>query len=241
MEQMPAEKGFPAYLSSRLAEFYERGGRVKVAEDRTGSVSIVGAVSPPGGDFSEPVTSHTKRFISTFWVLDRDLAYSRHYPAISWTESYSGYLDRVGSWWESKGLPNIELRNKLMEVLLEDSHLREIVQLVGEGALPERERLTLRKAELIKEGFLQQGALSVIDAYCGPEKQYRMLKTIFDFGDGAGNLLKLGIPLFKIQELPVFSRIKRMREEIGNDELHKFDELTLEIEKEFGDLKKQYG
>jgi V/A-type H+-transporting ATPase subunit A len=241
MEQMPAEKGFPAYLSSRLAEFYERGGRVKVAEDRIGSVSIVGAVSPPGGDFSEPVTSNTKRFISTFWVLDRDLAYSRHYPAISWTESYSGYLDRVSSWWESKGLPNVELRNKLMAVLLEDSHLREIVQLVGEGALPERERLTLRKAELIKEGFLQQSALSKIDAYCGPEKQYRMLKTIFDFGDGAEGLLKAGVPLFKIEELPVFSQIKRMKEEIGNDELHKFDELKLRIEKEFTSLREQYG
>jgi V/A-type H+-transporting ATPase subunit A len=241
MEQMPAEKGFPAYLSSRLAEFYERGGRVKVTEDRVGSVSIVGAVSPPGGDFSEPVTSHTKRFISTFWVLDRELAYSRHYPAISWTESYSGYLERVSNWWESKGLSNVELRNKLMAILLEESHLREIVQLVGEGALPEKERLTLRKAELIKEGFLQQSALSAVDAYCGPEKQYRMLKVIFDFGDGAEDLLKMGVPLFKIEELSVFSAIKRMREEIGNDELHKFDELTLKIEKEFSDLKEQYG
>ncbi len=241
MEQMPAEKGFPAYLSSRLAEFYERGGRVKVTEDRVGSVSIVGAVSPPGGDFSEPVTSHTKRFISTFWVLDRELAYSRHYPAISWTESYSGYLDRVSSWWEDKGLSNVELRNRLMAILLEESHLREIVQLVGEGALPERERLTLRKAELIKEGFLQQSALSAVDAYCGPEKQYRMLKVIFDFGDGAEDLLSIGVPLFKIEEMPVFAELKRMREEIGNDELHKFDELTLKIEKEFSDLKEQYG
>ena len=241
MEQMPAEKGFPAYLSSRLAEFYERGGRVKVTEDRVGSVSIVGAVSPPGGDFSEPVTSNTKRFISTFWVLDRELAYSRHYPAISWTESYSGYLDSVSSWWESKGLSNVELRNRLMAILLEESHLREIVQLVGEGALPEKERLTLRKAELIKEGFLQQSALSAVDAYCDPEKQYRMLKIIFDFGDGAEDLLKIGVPLFKIEELPIFSEIKRMREEIGNNELHKFDELALKIGKEFSSLKEQYG
>lgn len=241
MEQMPAEKGFPAYLSSRLAGFYERAGRVKVAEDRIGSVSIVGAVSPPGGDFSEPVTSHTKRFISTFWVLDRELAYSRHYPAISWTESYSGYLDRVSSWWESKGLSNKELRNKLMAILLLDSHLREIVQLVGEGALPERERLTLRKAELIKESFLQQNSLSAIDGYCGPEKQYKMLKTIFDFGDGAEELLTIGVPLFKIEELPVFFEIKRMKEEIGNDELHKFDELASRIEENFSDLRKEYG
>jgi V/A-type H+-transporting ATPase subunit A len=241
MGEMPAEKGFPAYLSSRLAEFYERGGRVKVTEDRLGSVSIVGAVSPPGGDFTEPVTSHTKRFINTFWVLDRELANSRHYPAISWTESYSGYLDKVANWWESKNLPIMELRRKLMGVLLEDSHLREIAQLVGEGALPEKERLTLRKAELIKEGFLQQNALSEVDAYCIAEKQFRMLKVIFEFGERAKELLDMGVPLFKIEELPVFNEIKRMGEEIRNENLEKFDELSSKIEKAFDDLKKEYG
>jgi V/A-type H+-transporting ATPase subunit A len=241
MEEMPAEKGYPAYLSSRLAEFYERGGRVKVGEDRAGSVSIVGAVSPPGGDFSEPVTRHTKRFINTFWVLDKELANARHYPAISWTESYSGYLDKVSKWWKDKGLPITELRNKLMDILLEESHLREIVQLVGEGALPERQRLTLRKAELIKEGFLQQNALSEVDAYCVPEKQYKMLKIIFDFGEGAEDLLKRGVPLFKIIESPVFSEIKRMREEIKNDELDKFNSLSSKMEEEFSKLKEEYG
>ncbi len=241
MEEMPAEKGFPAYLSSRLAEFYERGGRVKVTKDRLGSVSIVGAVSPPGGDFTEPVTSHTKRFINTFWVLDRELANSRHYPAISWTESYSGYLDRVTIWWENKNLPIMGLRKKLMEVLLEDSHLREIVQLVGEGALPEKERLTLRKAELIKEGFLQQNALSEVDAYCFAEKQYRMLKVIFKFGENAEELLDIGVPLFKIEELPIFNEIKRMGEEIENANLKKFDKLQLKMKKDFDNLRKEYG
>ncbi|MEJ2567598.1 MAG: V-type ATP synthase subunit A, partial [candidate division WOR-3 bacterium] len=241
MEEMPAEKGFPAYLSSRLAEFYERGGRVKVTEDRLGSVSIVGAVSPPGGDFTEPVTSHTKRFVNTFWVLDRELANSRHYPAISWTESYSGYLKQVANWWENKGLPIMELRSKLMEILLEDSHLREIVQLVGEGALPEMERLTLRKAELIKEGFLQQNALSEVDAFCIAEKQYKMLKVIFEFGKGAEELLDMGVPLFKIEESPVFNEIKRMGEEIKNENPEKFDGLSSKIEKAFDDLKKEYG
>jgi V/A-type H+-transporting ATPase subunit A len=241
MEEMPAEKGFPAYLSSRLAEFYERGGRVKVTEDRLGSVSIVGAVSPPGGDFTEPVTSHTKRFVNTFWVLDRELANSRHYPAISWTESYSGYLNQVANWWENKSLPIKELRGKLMEILLEDSHLREIVQLVGEGALPEKERLTLRKAELIKEGFLQQNALSEIDAFCVAEKQYKMLKVIFDFGERAEELLDMGVPLFKIEELPVFNEIKRMGEEIKNGNLEKFGELSVKIEQAFDGLKKEYG
>ena len=241
MEEMPAEKGFPAYLSSRLAEFYERGGRVKVTEDRLGSVSIVGAVSPPGGDFTEPVTSHTKRFVNTFWVLDRELANSRHYPAISWTESYSGYLNQVADWWENKSLPIKELRGKLMEILLEDSRLREIVQLVGEGALPEMERLTLRKAELLKEGFLQQNALSEIDAFCAAEKQYKMLKVIFEFGKRAEELLDMGVPLFKIEELPVFNEIKRMGEEIKNENLEKFGELSSKIEKAFDDLKKEYG
>jgi len=241
MEEMPAEKGFPAYLSSRLAEFYERGGRVKVTKDRSGSVSIVGAVSPPGGDFTEPVTSHTKRFINTFWVLDKELANSRHYPAISWTESYSGYLDRVATWWENKNLPIMGLRKKLMEVLLEDSHLREIVQLVGEGALPEKERLTLRKAEIIKEGFLQQNALSEVDAYCFSEKQYRMLKVIFEFGENAEELLDIGVPLFKIEELPIFNEIKRMGEEIENENLKKFDKLQLKMEKDFDNLRKEYG
>lgn len=240
MEEMPAEKGYPAYLSSRLAEFYERGGRVKVGKDKVGSVTIVGAVSPPGGDFSEPVTRHTKRFINTFWVLDKELANSRHYPAISWTESYSGYLDRVGEWWKDKGLPITELRNKLIDILLEESHLREIVQLVGEGALPERQRLTLRKAELLKEGFLQQNALSEVDSFCVPEKQYKMLEIIFDFGDGAEELLSLGVPLFKIVESPVFSEIKRMREEIENDELDKFDRLSSKIDEEFSKLKEEY-
>ena len=241
MEEMPAEKGFPAYLSSKLAGFYERGGRVRVSKDKIGSVSIVGAVSPPGGDFTEPVTSHTKRFINTFWVLDRELANSRHYPAISWTESYSGYLERVSAWWESKNLSIMGLRKKMMEVLLEDSHLREIVQLVGEGALPEKERLTLRTAELIKEGFLQQNALSDVDAYCFPEKQYRMLEVIFKFGEDAEGLLDMGVPLFKIEELPVFAEIKRMGEEVANEDLGKFDELLSNIEKDFDKLKEEYG
>ncbi|MEO0294146.1 MAG: V-type ATP synthase subunit A [candidate division WOR-3 bacterium] len=241
MEEMPAEKGYPAYLGSRLAEFYERGGCAKVTEDRIGSISIVGAVSPPGGDFTEPVTSHTKRFIGALWVLDRELAYSRHYPAISWMESYSDYLDKVSEWWEEKGLPIVEFRKRLMNVLIAEASLREIVQLVGEGALPEKERLTLRIAELIKEGFLQQNALSSTDAYCSPEKQYKMLEIIFYFADEVEELLKIGVPLFKIEESPIFSMIKRMGEEIRNEEIFKFDELKEKIKEEFSNLREKYG
>lgn len=240
MEEMPAERGYPAYLGSRLAEFYERGGRMEVAKNRVGSVSIIGAISPPGGDFSEPVTTNTKRYIRTLWVLDKELAYSRHYPAISWIDSYSEYFDDVYSWWEEQEVPIRDLRSKIMETLHQETKLRQIVQLVGEGALPERERLILKESELIREGFLQQNALS-LDAYCSPKKQYRMLKIILDFGDGAMDLLERGVPLFKIIELPVFSEIKRMGMEIRNEEINKFDELESKVKREFETLKKEYG
>jgi len=241
MEEMPAERGFPAYLGSRLAEFYERGGRMEVAEGRVGSVSIIGAVSPPGGDFSEPVTTHTKHFIRALWALDTELAYSRHYPAISWTESYSEYFEEIIGWWEREGIDMENLRNRVMGILMEESHLQQIARLVGERALPEGERLTLKVAELIKEGFLQQNALSKVDAYCSPKKQFRMLKVILDFGETARDLLNEGIPLFKIIELPIFSEIKRMGEDIRNDEIDKFDKLEDKLNKEFEELRKEYG
>ncbi len=241
MEEMPAERGYPAYLGSRIAEFYERGGRMEVSKDRVGSVSIIGAVSPPGGDFSEPVTSNTKRFVRTFLVLNTELAYGRHYPAISWIDSYSEYFDEISTWWEERDIPIRELRSEVMEILHQEIKLRQIVQLVGEGALPERERLTLKKSELIREGFLQQNALSDVDAYCSPDKQYRMLKVILYFGNGAEDLLERGIPLFKIIELPVVPEIKRMGMEIQNEEIDKFDELENRIKDDFEKLKSEYG
>lgn len=241
MEEMPAERGYPAYLGSRIAEFYERGGRMEVSKNRVGSVSIIGAVSPPGGDFSEPVTSNTKRFVRTFWVLNTELAYGRHYPAISWIDSYSEYFDEISTWWEERDIPIRELRSEVMEILHQEIKLRQIVQLVGEGALPERERLTLKKSELIREGFLQQNALSDVDAYCSPDKQYRMLKVILYFGNGAEDLLERGVPLFKIIELPVVPEIKRMGMEIRNEEIDKFDELENRIKDDFEKLKSEYG
>lgn len=240
MEEMPAERGYPAYLGSRLAEFYERAGKMEVCEDRIGSLSIIGAVSPPGGDFSEPVTTNTKRFVRAFWVLDTELAYSRHYPAISWTDSYSEYFEDTVKWWDEQDVPIKELRSKVMEILHEETELKQIVQLVGEGALPEKERLTLKVAELIREGFLQQNALS-IDAYCSSSKQYRMIKIVIDFGEGASDLLERGVPLFKIIELPIFSDIKRMGMEISDEEVDKFDELEENLKKDFERLKGEYG
>jgi len=240
MEEMPAEEGYPAYLGSRLAEFYERGGRAQVYEDRKGSVSIIGAVSPPGGDFSEPVTSHTKRYIRAFWALDKELANQRHYPAISWTDSYSEYFEEVKQWWQQQELPIAELRSRTMEILQQENHLQQIVQLVGEEALPERERLTLKVAELIKSGFLQQNALSDIDAYCGPEKQQRMLQLILSFENQAKALLDKGVPLFKMIELSVYSDLKRMGMQIPNDELEKLEEVKKELKQEFDKLGQEY-
>ncbi len=241
MEEMPAEKGYPAYLGSRLAEFYERGGRVQVSEDRSGSVSIIGAVSPPGGDFSEPVTSNTRRFIRAFWALDKELANARHYPAISWTDSYSEYFDEILQWWHDQDIPAEKYRNRMMQILQDESHLQQIVQLVGEGALPERERLLLKVAELIKEGFLQQNALSEVDAYCSVEKQHYMIKLILKFEDKARQLLDQAIPLFKITDLNIFADLKRMRMQISNQDMDQFEELEEELNQQFENLSEEYA
>jgi len=240
MEEMPAEKGYPAYLGSRLAAFYERGGRMQVRDDRDGSVSIIGAVSPPGGDFSEPVTAHTKRYIRAFWALDKELANARHYPAISWTDSYSEYFNEILGWWKNQDVPADEYRSRVMDILQEEERVQQIVQLVGEGALPERERLLLYTADLIKEGFLQQNALSEIDAYCSPEKQYHMIRLILKFEDKAREFLDQGIPLFKITDLSVFSELKRAGMQVDNDNIKKFGEIENRLNQQFKELSEKY-
>lgn len=241
MEEMPAEKGYPAYLGNRLAAFYERGGRVKVARDREGSISIIGAVSPPGGDFSEPVTANTKRFVRAFWTLDKELANSRHYPAISWTDSYSEYFSEILDWWKEQDIPAEKYRNRMMEILQEESSIQQIVQLVGEGALPEKERLILKIAELIKQGFLQQNALSDIDAYCSVEKQFYIIKLILKFEDRARELLEQAIPLFKITDLEVFAEIKRLRMQIANEDMEEFEEFENKLDQQFENLSEEYA
>jgi V/A-type H+-transporting ATPase subunit A len=201
MEEMPAEEGFPAYLPTRLAEFYERAGRVETLNGREGSVSIIGAVSPPGGDFSEPVTQHTRRFIRCFWALDRDLANARHYPAISWIESYSEYADEVRPWWERLNPLWAQVRQDALGLLKKEQHLAEIVRLIGPDALPDLERLILLTADIIKNGFLQQNSFDEIDMYCVPSKQVRLLCLIMDFYRRARAVIKMGAPLYKITQL----------------------------------------
>ncbi len=193
LEEMPAEEGYPAYLANRLAEFYERAGYVETLNGKFGSVSIIGAVSPPGGDFSEPVTQHTKRFIRCFWALDKSLASARHFPSINWLDSYSEYLADVAGWWrEQIGMDWFGMRNEAMSLLAEESRLTQIVKLVGPDALPDEQRLILETSRLLREGFLQQNAMDPIDAYSTIQKQMTMLKLILQFHHRALPVIKHG-------------------------------------------------
>lgn len=241
LEEMPAEEGYPAYLAGRLAEFYERAGYVNNLNGSQGSVSIVGAVSPPGGDFSEPVTQHTKRFIRCFWALDKSLASARHFPAINWLDSYSEYLEDVGAWWREKvGKDWLGMRNRAMELLSEESRLSQIVKLVGPDALPFTERMVLETTRLIREGILQQNATEAVDAYSSVEKQINLLETVLYFHDRGMAIVKRGAPISLIHDLPVVDRIIRAKSTISNEELHKFEELKKEIDDQMGQLDAEY-
>lgn len=242
LEEMPAEEGYPAYLASRLAEFYERAGRFNLGSGRESSLSIVGAVSPPGGDFSEPVTQHTRRFIRCFWGLDADLAGARHFPAISWTESYSEYVGDIASWWDERfdEVSWIELRTWIMELLQDEQRLQQVVKLVGPDALPDSQRLTLETARLIKEAFLQQSALSEEDAYCTSEKQLRMAEAIRHFHNRAGLIIEKGAPIFMISELNVVQDIMRMKTRIANDKIKEFEDLLADINDQMDGLEERY-
>jgi len=214
LEEMPGEEGYPAYLASKLAEFYERSGRVEVAgtETRVGSISIVGAVSPPGGDFSEPVTQNTLRIAKVFWSLDTDLASRRHFPAINWLTSYSLYLDSLEEWYKKEIAPDwTTMRKEAMNILQRDDELREIVMLVGPDALSESQRVTLEVARMIKEDFLMQHAYNPADTYCDKQKIYSMMKLILDYHKIMQKAVDENIPLQKVLELPVKTEIDRMR------------------------------
>lgn len=241
LEEMPAEEGFPPYLASRLAEFYERAGRVipQGSTDRKGSVTVIGAVSPPGGDFTEPVTSHTLRFIETFWALDTDLAYSRHYPAINWITSYSGYLDYIEEWWtENVDSDWADVRRNVFDILEQENELQEIVRLLGPEALPDPQKVVLDSARLIKQGFLQQNAYDEVDTYCPPIKQAKLLEVMESYYQEAKKALDRGVPLGHIRELPISTTIVRAKEDIENDEesMKEFDELLQKIDREFAKL-----
>ena len=215
LEEMPGEEGYPAYLATRLSAFYERAGRVICmgTEDRTGSVTVVGAVSPPGGDFSEPITQNTLRVVGTFWALDTSLAYRRHFPSVDWIKSYSLYLDSIGEWYVQHVARDWrELREKAMYLLQKEVELQEIVQLVGPDALPESEKVILDVTRMIREDFLQQSAYSDTDSFCPVEKQYLMLKVIMEYYENVNTAMSRGVSLRQIQTLPLKAGIGRMKD-----------------------------
>jgi V/A-type H+-transporting ATPase subunit A len=236
LEEMPAEEGYPPYLASRLAEFYERAGRVKTLgkPERIGSMTLIGAVSPSGADFTEPVTTHTLRFIRTFWALDTRLAYSRHYPAINWMTSYSGYLDQVAKWWASKVDKNwAKVRADAYEILQREDALREIVRLLGPEALPDEEKLVLEVARMIKIGYLQQSAYDEVDTYCSPKKQFLLLKLFVEFYQEALKALRSGVGLDTIRAMSIIPKLLRAKFEIRNEEVEKLETLREEMLNEF--------
>ncbi|MBP7737726.1 MAG: V-type ATP synthase subunit A [Spirochaetes bacterium] len=233
---MPAEEGFPSYLATRLAEFYERAGYVETLSGREGSITTVGAVSPPGGDFSEPVTQHTTRFVRCFWALDKVLADARHYPSISWIDSYTEYIEEVRPWWNDLDASWHAVRNEAMDILLEDNRLQQIVKLVGPDALPLPEQLTLFSAEMIKNGFLQQNSFDPKDMHCSPMKQLQLLKLFVEFHNEAKRLLGEGIDLKRIMSLGAASELIRLKSEIDNDEIDRIESYHREMMSQFNAL-----
>ena len=231
LEEMPAEEGFPAYLPSRLAEFYERGGRAEVLSGGEGSVTLIGAVSPQGSDFSEPVTQNTKRFTRCFWALDKALAYSRHYPAINWMDSYSEYFNDLDPWFrENLGEDFIEYRNRISALLQEESSLMEIVKLIGSNVLPDDQKLVIETARVIRVGFLQQNAFHADDTYVPLEKQKLMMKTILHLHAKAKDIVAQNIPLSKILNLGLFDKLTKMKYDIPNSKPEMFDDYIKEID-----------
>ncbi|MEM0492890.1 MAG: V-type ATP synthase subunit A [Candidatus Thermoplasmatota archaeon] len=235
LEEMPGEEGYPAYLASRLAEFYERAGRVRTigSESREGSVSVMGAVSPPGGDFSEPVSQNTLRIVKVFWALDADLADRRHFPSVNWLKSYSLYLDQVGEWWrEHVGESWLIMINKAMGILQKESELQEIVKLVGPDALPSRERVLLESARMIREGYLQQSAFHSVDTYCPEGKQYEMLRLILRFYDKMLEAVDHNVGFDKLLLLSSRELLGRMGRVPNEEYKERFREIEESFDKE---------
>ena len=235
--ELPSEAGYPAYLSSRLAEFYERAARATSLCGREGSLTIIGAVSPPGGDFSEPVTSHTKRYVGCFWGLDRERAQARFYPAIHPLQSYAVDAARFAPWWTTHGNDSwLRQREKLLALLEEQAHLERMARIVGKDALPPAQQLTLLAAELVNEALLRQSAFSPVDRYCSAQRQSEMLRLVMRFIALAREALERGARPEQIAALPVHRRLQRMGEEIGEDEIVRFGELWPQLERELAAL-----
>lgn len=231
LEEMPAEEGFPAYLPSRLSEFYERAGYMKNLNGTEGSVSIIGAVSPQGGDLSEPVTQNTKRFIRCFWALDKSLAYARHYPAINWITSYSEYISDLKPWYdENIGEDFMRFRNEMTSILHEENKLMEIVKLIGSDVLPDDQKLIIEIARVIRVGFLQQNAYHAQDTYVPITKQLKMMGIIIKLYHRSKELVAAGIPISRILETGLFDKVIRAKYDVPNDKLEMFDAYLKEID-----------
>ncbi len=231
LEEMPAEEGFPAYLPSRISEFYERAGYVETLNNNEGSITIIGAVSPQGSDFSEPVTQNTKRFVRCFWALDKSLAYARHYPAINWNDSYSEYMDDLSNYYNENVNPDfLKYRQRISNILLEENRLMEIVKLIGSDVLPEEQKLIMEIARVIRVGFLQQNAYHKDDTFVPLEKQFKMMEIILELYDKCMDLVLNGIIVSRIAEKGLFENIIKMKYDIPNDKPELFRNLSAEID-----------
>ncbi len=239
--EMPVEEGYPAYLSSRLSAFYERAGRVDTLKGDQGSVTLIGAVSPPGGDFSEPVTSHTKEIIQTFWALSKNLADARHYPAIDWVDSFSDHVNSAAGWWAKNVDPRWhEFRRRALHLLERDAELSRIVNLVGPEALSSAQRWELESASLVKDAVLQQSALDPVDTFSSPQKQFILLELVLLIFDKGRDLIEQGVPIQQLAELPLLSKARRLKQQFDSDQMADLAAFKSEIEGVFGGLRLEY-
>jgi len=242
MEEMPADEGFPAYLPSRLAQFYERAGLVRTQDGRVGSVTTIGSVSPPGGDFSEPVTQHTRRFVRCFWALDRQLANARHYPAVGWLDSYSDYTQDMADWWHENVADDwLALRNEIMELLLREARLQHIVRLVGPDVLPDSQKIVLETCTLLKNAFLQQSAFDPEDMYSVAQKQVKMLRIIVTFYRKGLENIRRGATMVRLKRIKVYRDILRMKSEVPNDRPELLDDIQRKLDRALDQMGAVYG
>jgi len=240
--QMPVEEGHPAYLASRLAAFYERAGRVTTLNDKKASVTLIGAVSPPGGDFSEPVTSHTKEIVQTFWALSKELADARHYPSIDWNDSFSDYISTAQKWWaENIDTHWQEYRNEALKLLAHADELARIVNLVGPEALSPPQRWVLEGAALIREGVLQQSAVDEIDSFCSPEKQMLLLSLMLNIYHQGEELLEAGVPVQQLSDLAILAQARRIKSKFSSTEIDKLRDFEQTIKTAFDKIRVEYG
>ncbi len=235
--ELPGEAGYPAYLSSRLAEFYERAARVTSLAGAEGSVTIIGAISPPSGDFSEPVTLHTKRYVRCFWALDRQRAQARFYPAIHPLQSYGSDVQELADWWKRSGNPDwLMQRQRVLELLEAQSHLERMARIVGRDALPAQQQVRLLCADLVNEGFLRQSSFSKVDRFCSPPRQVAMLSVLLHFADRADAAVAAGVPPGRLAAMPILRQLQRLGEEFGEDDLLRLRQLPRQIDYEFDQL-----